>query len=532
VAYVSGGQGQSLTGQATAQDIASIDPNIVNAVQSGNASWTFDDAGQGYLYDKSTGLALPGATVRDLGNGQIAIQMGSGNNIIQAQATTKEDGSINPVSASDVYTAKFTPYAKDAFADLGSNLIKVGLAYALPILGEAIAAELAVSAATGTALAAVGTGVAQGKSLEEAIKSAAPALIAGNVISASGLSDLTGRIASSPDMQNVINNVATSTVKTAISGGSVNDILNSAIASGGGTLIGQSLTDTGVSPITAQAVGQGITTSAITGDLGAGVLSGATSAAGGLGSAQAKENALARVQAKDNVASNVPSTTPPSTTNIPSVSTSVTPVGTDVVGQQPPLLPLTPSTATQPPVANVTLTTTPATATSPAFTPTSPGAFVSKDYFNANDPLSTYNIQSPTDASAIAKSLGYSGFTYNGKNYDILSSNDVNELVSKAATAAVANAPKGTYYDVNTGGLFTPEGLPVSPGAIIEQDPIQTLLQAATTSTAAQLIYQKLDSNANPALYATLSQLGSAGNKSSASRFRPARTGWFPGSWP
>ena len=170
-----------------------------------------------------------------------------------------------------------------------NNIISIGLAYALPIVGEAIAAELAVSTSVGTALAAVGTGVAQGKTIEESIKAAAPSLIASGIMSELELGKLTDNITKDASLQNVINNVANSTVSTALKGGSATDIFNNAIASGGGTLIGQSLTpDLGT--YGASTVGQALATGAVTGSGLAGLTAGA-STAGGL---QATQNAYNR----------------------------------------------------------------------------------------------------------------------------------------------------------------------------------------------------------------------------------------------
>jgi hypothetical protein len=162
------------------------------------------------------------------------------------------------------------------------NVIKVGLAYALPIVGEAIAAEIGVQAATGTALAAIGTGVAQGQDIGTAIKSAAPALIASNIMSEVDLKKLEVDITKDKNLQNVITNVGNSALKTAIAGGDVKDIVTNAVATGGGTLIGQA---TG-SPT----FGQGLATTIATGD----IVKGATAAASVAGSQQASANAAQR----------------------------------------------------------------------------------------------------------------------------------------------------------------------------------------------------------------------------------------------
>ena len=161
------------------------------------------------------------------------------------------------------------------------NIIKIGLAYAIPVVGEAIAAELGTTASIGTALAAVGTGVAQGQTIEQAITSAAPALVANGIMSQVDVDGLKTTITNDKQLQNVITNVANSTLKTAIGGGDAKDILTNAIATGGGTLVGQT---------TGQTVGQGLATTLATGD----IIKGAQAAAGSAGQQQATINDIER----------------------------------------------------------------------------------------------------------------------------------------------------------------------------------------------------------------------------------------------
>ena len=179
--------------------------------------------------------------------------------------------------------------------NITKDVIAIGLAYALPIAGEAIAASLteagiAVSSSVGTALAAVGTGVAQGQTLEQAITNAAPSLISSGIMSQVNVASLPDFIVNNPTVANVVNNVAGSVIATVSKGGTINDVINNAVAAGGGTLIGDTLQGTGVSPSTAQAVGRTIATTAATGD----VVSGLSSGAGSLGGTQASQNAIVR----------------------------------------------------------------------------------------------------------------------------------------------------------------------------------------------------------------------------------------------
>jgi hypothetical protein len=182
-----------------------------------------------------------------------------------------------------VQNLTYTPGKPGGFFSSGliKDIVSIGLAYALPIVGEAIAAEIGVGISTGTAIAAIGTGVAQGKTIEQAIESAAPALIAGNIMSGLELDRLTENISNDKRLQNVITNVANSTLKTAIGGGDAKDILTNAIATGGGTLIGET---------TGQTVGQGLATTIATGD----ILKGAQAAAGVAGQEEAVRNLVER----------------------------------------------------------------------------------------------------------------------------------------------------------------------------------------------------------------------------------------------
>ena len=198
------------------------------------------------------------------------------------------------------------------------DAVAVGLAYALPIAGEAIAASLGTSASVGTALAAVGVNVAQGQDLSTAIQNAGTTLIANNIISAADLPNITNQISSDAATQNVINNVASSVVNTAVKGGTGQDLLNNALAAGGGTIIGQNITNPDISASTAKAIGQGLATGAVTGS----ALLGAEAGAGVAGQTQAAANAAAR---------NPPAVTP---TPSPTVTPTPTPTPTGPVSVQ------------------------------------------------------------------------------------------------------------------------------------------------------------------------------------------------------
>jgi len=291
-----GGAVGQATGQASAGQINQITaqaPNLVNAIQSGTALLNYDDTGVPQLVDKTTGQSLSGyeyVQTRPDGNIQVNISDGKGG-YVSAVTTVNQEGTLAPVSSGNVYTA--TKAAPDK--NIVPTLVALGLAYALPIVGEALGASLStslgvtVSSSVGTALAAIGTGVSQGQTIEQAIKSVGPALISAGIMDATGLDKLKVDITNNTQLQNVINNVANSTVSTALKGGTAKDIFNNALASGGGTIIGQALTpDLGT--YGASIVGQGLATGAVTGS----GLAGLTASAGTAGGLQATQNSYMR----------------------------------------------------------------------------------------------------------------------------------------------------------------------------------------------------------------------------------------------
>ena len=272
----------------------------------------------GQVVDAS-GNVLPANPV-SIGNNQYDLQIGSAGGVIHTVVNTNPTtGQVSPITD---YNKQVSYTGGEPGGALLKNVIAIGLAYALPIIGEAIAAELAVSTSVGTALAAIGTGVAQGKSIEDSIKSAAPALIAGGIMSQVDIGNLVGQISTDPNLQNAINNVANSTASTALKGGGIQDIVRNAIASGGGTLIGQSLTpDLGT--YGASIVGQGLATGAVTGS----ALAGLTAGAGTAGGLQATQNSYMRDI--DNVLNSQASGTTPQKVSLDFVDLSQ---GTQVAG--------------------------------------------------------------------------------------------------------------------------------------------------------------------------------------------------------
>jgi hypothetical protein len=270
--------------QASAPKSTAFVPEVANdPSQEFNTTYNTIQKGgvrivDGQVVDAS-GNVLPANPV-SIGNNQYDLQIGSAGGVIHTVVNTNPTtGQVAPITD---YNKQVSYTGGEPGGALLKNIVAIGLAYALPILGEAIAAELAVSASVGTALAAVGTGVAQGQSIEQAIKNAAPSLIASGIMSQVQMGEFTESITKDQKLQNVITNVANSTLKTAIAGGTVKDIFTNALATGGGTLIGQALDN--------QTIGQGLATTLATGNL----VKGATAAAGSAGSEQATMNAVER----------------------------------------------------------------------------------------------------------------------------------------------------------------------------------------------------------------------------------------------
>jgi hypothetical protein len=285
-------------GQASGDLIAQVqqqNPELATALQAGTASLN-DDANTGTynLINTQTGLVIGGnyqVQVNPSGVG-INIPTASGA-VVQASVTPDQSGAIAPVKASQVFNTGLLAGAGGfaGGADVAKDAVAIGLAYALPIAGEYISASLstaafAVPTYVGTALASISLNIAQGQTLEEAIKNAAPSLISAGIIDQTGLSKLSVDITNNPQFQNAINNMAGSIIATAAKGGTINDVLTNAAAAGGGTLLGDTLQGQGVSPSTAIALGRTIATTAVTGSTTIGLSAGASV----LGQTQADRN--------------------------------------------------------------------------------------------------------------------------------------------------------------------------------------------------------------------------------------------------
>ena len=287
-------------GQASGDLIGQVqqqNPELATALQTGTASVGFNaDTGTYNLIDTQTGAPIGGNYQVQVGTNGVGINIPTDSGaVLQASVTTDQSGKIAPVTASQVYNTGLNAGA-GGFAGGGQvaqDAVAIGLAYALPIAGESIAASLstaafAVPTYVGTALASISLGVAQGQTLEQAITNAAPSLISAGIIDQTGLSKLSLDITSNPQYQNVINNMAGSVIATSAKGGTFNDVLTNAVAAGGGTLIGNSLQLDGVSASNAQAVGNAIAGNITTGT----TLGGLTAGASSLGGTQAKNNAI------------------------------------------------------------------------------------------------------------------------------------------------------------------------------------------------------------------------------------------------
>ena len=282
-------------GQASSDLIAQVqqqNPELATALQTGTASVGFNaDTGTSNLINTQTGAPIGGNYQVQVGTNGVGINIPTDSGaVLQASVTTDQSGKIAPVTASQVYNTGLNAGA-GGFAGGGQvaqDAVAIGLAYAIPVVGEMIATEIGVSASIGTALAATAVNVAQGQDLETAIKNALPALIAKDIITSDMGSDLLDKVSNDSSTKNLINNVAKSVTQTAIAGGSPQDLIKNAITSGGGTLIGQTLIDQGVDKGLAGAYGQALATNAITGSTLPGLIAGSSALGAADASAQAK----------------------------------------------------------------------------------------------------------------------------------------------------------------------------------------------------------------------------------------------------
>ena len=289
-------------GQASGDLIAQVqqqNPELSTALQNGTASVNYDaNTGTYNLINTTTGAPIGGNYQVQVGINGVGINIPTASGaVLQASVTPDQSGAIAPVTASQVYNTGLNAGA-GGFAGGGQLMqqaVAIGLAYALPIAGQSIAASLstaafAVPTYVGTALASISLGVAQGQTLEQAITNAAPSLLSAGIMDQTGLSKLSADITNNPQYQNAINNMAGSIIATSAKGGNIQDVVANAAAAGGGTLIGNTLQADGVSTANAQAIGQALATNMVTGS----TLSGLISGAGSLGGSQAKANAATK----------------------------------------------------------------------------------------------------------------------------------------------------------------------------------------------------------------------------------------------
>ena len=272
----------------------SVYQNIINAIQAGGVtvgtrSVPVPNTGrtqtQTVLLDAS-GNVVPGsesASITPGDNGQITIQAGAGTTgAYNINTQVDASGKIAPVTDNSQVTYQAAS-SGGLLGEIGSSigninaqtLLAAGLAYALPIAGQALAASLGTSTAVGTAIAATAAGVAQGQDPLTAAKNALPSLISANLISTSGAQDFLDSISNNPTTQQAITNAATSAAKTAAAGGSAADIFNNMASTVAGTELGAA---TG-----SAATGQGIASTLAAGNVSSGIVS----SAGVLGSQEA-----------------------------------------------------------------------------------------------------------------------------------------------------------------------------------------------------------------------------------------------------
>lgn len=156
---------------------------------------------------------------------------------------------------------------------LGNVLGGLALSYLLPGIGSAIASELGISAAAGTAIASATIQVAQGASLEDALKNVAVEAIV-NTGSTKVATEI-NNVIKNPAVTDAIVSAGASAAKTAAAGGSEADIVKNI----GGAIVGSATTSATGSDIAGKTIG-GAVTGGVTGAL--------SGAAGALGSDSAK----------------------------------------------------------------------------------------------------------------------------------------------------------------------------------------------------------------------------------------------------
>jgi hypothetical protein len=260
---------------------------ILTAIQNGTAKVTEDangvsvtDTATGQVYNKAnTGVELD---ITPSGQLSMTTQVGKAQQG-QVVAPISPNGMVTSVDTSTVqqvgYPGSSGGLLGSIFDSLGNinakTVVEAGLAYALPVAGQAIAASLGTSASIGTAIAATAAGVAQGQDPLTAAKNALPSLVASNLITTSGAQDFLDSVSNNATTQQAITNAATSAAKTAAAGGTASDIFNNMASTVAGTELGSATGST--------ALGQGIASTLASGNVSSGIVS----SAGVLGSQEA-----------------------------------------------------------------------------------------------------------------------------------------------------------------------------------------------------------------------------------------------------
>ena len=147
--------------------------------------------------------------------------------------------------------------------------VQMALSYALPGAGSAIASQFGVSVATGTAIASTAFQMAQGKSFEDAVKSSMINLV--TQMGAGYAATEFNKVINNPAITNAVVSAGASAAKSAMLGGSPDDIKNSFTSS----IVGSAVTGT-----TGNRVAGAAASGAVTGGLTGALISGA----GALGS--------------------------------------------------------------------------------------------------------------------------------------------------------------------------------------------------------------------------------------------------------
>jgi hypothetical protein len=127
----------------------------------------------------------------------------------------------------------------------------------LPVAGEFIATELGVSKFVGTTIAQISFSLAQGVPLDKALASAATNFVTTGVLNSTQAQNFLNQLSTDPAIIKIINNAAKATLNTALSGGSLQQILTNTLYTVIGSVTGQK--------IDSQIIGQAVATALLTG---------------------------------------------------------------------------------------------------------------------------------------------------------------------------------------------------------------------------------------------------------------------------